>query len=132
MARRRRHEPEDGSADTLLSFPRSTKSLTAAKLLAAQPTLSGTLSKRSKRCAGLCPSICKPKWQARLFVLAGTFLFRYKDETSISTKGAPVPCESITCEISDDSADFGYEFTIATLRKTYTVRAETAEERTQW
>ena len=63
----------------------------------------------------------------------GTYLFRFKDEDS-AMKGTPIPCESITCEVCPDSdgSHFGYEFTLSTLRKCYTVRSETAEERAEW
>jgi len=107
------------------------KRITAAALMAAEPTMSGVLSKQSNR---LCAGLCRPKWQQRLFVLAGTFLFRFKGENSSAMKGVPIPCESVTLDVVTDldGSDFGYEFKIRTLRKTYTVRSETAEERAEW
>ena len=76
---------------------------------------------------------CQPI-RCRLFVLAGTYLFRFKNENSSSLKGAPIPCESITLEIvtDPDGSNDGHVFTISTLRKTYTVRSETVAERAEW
>lgn len=61
----------------------------AARLLAARPNHSGYLRKKRETCLGFCP----PKWQPRLFVLAGRYLYRFKSDHSLRPKGTPIPIE---------------------------------------
>ena len=108
MIRRRAAAGEGGDVDAehLVVQPRVISSWpsrpSAKTLLASTPTHKGYLEKRRERCLGLAPRICTPKWQRRLFIVSGGYIFRYRDEDSLGPKGAPIPVESARVELNFD------------------------------
>ena len=60
--------------------------------------------------------------------LVGNFLFRYSSERGESPKGVPIPLDAVT-SINEGS---GFTFELSTIRKTYVLRASSAQERKSW
>mmetsp|Transcript_35316 Transcript_35316/g.35970 ORF Transcript_35316/g.35970 Transcript_35316/m.35970 type:complete len:193 (+) Transcript_35316:149-727(+) len=101
---------------------------TAAHLESLNPIKCGWLSKKNNSClASVCPCFVN-KWKKRYFILIGNFLFRYSSPDSDTPKGAPIPIDSATISEGTDET----LFEIYTLRKLYTVRASSAQERKSW
>lgn len=107
----------------------STRNHTAALEVMAISTKHGYLDKKNNSfLSWLLPWIFPP-YKRRLFILAGGFLFKYKDENSSSPKGIPLPLSACFVE-RDDEDDCLFE--IATIRKRYIIRTSSYEECTEW
>ena len=63
--------------------------------------------------------------------MLGAYLFKYESETGSKPKGIPLPLA--TCEVTQgDEHNNSCIFKVSTLRKTYTIRASSPEEASEW
>ncbi len=92
---------------------------------------------------GLMPAICdcRRKWKLNRFIIvAGGFIYRFKDETSIKLKGVPISLAHAsvkglrftTKENESNEIEEPFCFEVATLRKRYVFRASSATECKEW
>lgn len=121
---------------------------------------SGFMLKRGFRFGNLlacCPACCgcAPVWKRRFFVMRGGYLFKFaSDKRTARPKGTPIPLadayidaaaaatagdgdhgeEALAAAASAgmDLADHRRTIHISTIRKEYTLRAETVARRDEW
>ena len=126
-----------------------------------QTVFSGFMLKRGFRFGNLlacCPACCgcAPTWKRRFFVMRGGYLFKFaSDKRTARPKGTPIPLadayidaaaattgnddggddeEALAAAASAgmDLADHRRTILISTIRKEYTLRAETVARRDEW
>lgn len=116
---------------------------------------SGHLLKRGYRFGNLlagCPACCgcKPVWKKRYFIMRGGFLFKFAgDSRKARPKGTPIPLANAQIDFAgatpdddhDDFASFDGNIDsserkliihISTIRKEYTLKADTTQRRDEW
>eukprot|EP01041_Mallomonas_annulata_P009848 gene9848-20485_t len=126
--KRRKHEPVEEKQSLILNMNNNNNQPTASHLLSLDPVKAGWLEKKNESCLSwMCPYCIKP-WKRRYFILIGNFLFRYSSTESDNPKGVPIPVDSVTVSLCLD--DLCFE--ISTLRKSYILRATSADECKSW
>ena len=91
----------------------------------------GYLKKRNNSWFAYLFPYCFNQWKSRYVVIAGSYLFKFESETSVSNKGVPIPVSSIQATyVVGDKGEHLIE--LKTIRKMYVFKAVDRAECFEW
>lgn len=107
------------------AFPSARISVEEA--LVNQPLKHGYVLKKSNSFLVYCLPCFYSRYQPRYLVLVGAYLYRFRNPSSDSVKGIPIPIEDITIVKLDSNT-----FELKTIRKTYTFVTNSETDQNEW
>lgn len=95
----------------------------------------GLCEKQSNRLLARIFPCFYSRWQKRLLVLSGNYLYRFETNRSEKTKGLPIPIDDCTVDYYKDTNSGNMDKSIlivSTIRKEYIFRFASTEDASDW